>query len=175
MILDYILIKGWEIINSLGYLSIPILVCFAQIFGYPTEVTIPMIFKKYNGIIPIILVVLSDFTAFLICFFAAKSFSFKFNRRILSKKEILLYRMIPLIRGGMIPLMSFGYELKDLLIIALATSFIWSVIFYFVSFFFNLWFLVDFVRKNERYLMIFLFGIVGYKGVKMLKYFFQRK
>lgn len=171
--LEWILIKGWEIVNNFGYISIILLVGLAQIVGFPTEISLPMIFKRYKGILPIILAGISDFLSFAILFFLSKSFSFRFKRRFISRKEIILYRMIPIVRGGMVPIISFGHFFKDIFYIILATSFLWSFIFYLLSSFFDFWSFVDFVRENEIYFLVLLFFLFGYKGVRVLKSIFK--
>lgn len=171
--LEWILIKGWEIVNNFGYISIILLVGLAQIVGFPTEISLPMIFKRYKGILPIILAGISDFLSFTILFFLSKSFSFRFKRKLISKKEVILYRMIPIVRGGMVPIISFGHLFKDIFYIILATSFLWSFIFYLLSSFFDFWSFVDFVRENEIYFLVLLFFLFGYKGVRVLKNIFK--
>lgn len=173
--LELVLTKGWEMINNLGYISIVLLVGFAQILGFPTEISLPMIFKKYRGLLPIVLAGVSDFLSFTILFFLSKTFSSRFKGKFVSKKEILLYRMIPIIRGGMVPIISFGHMFKDVFYIVLATSFLWSLIFYYLASFFDFWSFVGFVKENEVYFLIFLFFLFGYKGLNILKSIFKER
>ncbi len=170
MILDAILIKTFEIVKNFGYISIPILVGFGQILGYPTEVTIPIIVKAIPGIFTLVFVALSDMLSFYLYFYASKPFSDKIiNRKIVGKKEIFLYRLVPLVRGGMIPLIASKNDGKELLLIVTITSFLWATLFYLLSFFLDFWKIVHFIREHEKVFLAILFGVVSFKVYKFLK------
>ncbi len=153
MILDRIYWVLVKIIEEFGILSIPLIIGIGQSFGIPTEVMIPTVFNKLGPLVfPIVWI--SDVLSFVILFYIYSPFALRINLKEITKLEMALYRLIPVIRGGSVPIASRKGDIKEYLPVVLVTSFIWTAIFYVLSLYLTVEVIEDVLRRFEPVLLI---------------------